>query len=59
MAARWDPATTLPTDRELIDKFLWLSEPVIGHDKTAALTDYILDLETEKAVDRFFQLCIA
>jgi hypothetical protein len=59
MSARWDPATTLPTDQELIDKFLWLAEPVIGHGKTAALTDYILDLETEKTVDRFFQLCIA
>lgn len=59
MSARWDPATTLPTDRELIDKFLWLAGPVIGHDKTATLTDYILDLETEKTVDRFFQLCIA
>lgn len=59
MSARWDPATALPTDQELIDKFRWLAKPVIGHNQTTMLSDYILDLEIEKNLARFFQLCIA
>jgi 2-methylcitrate dehydratase PrpD len=35
--ANWEPPDSLPTDEELQRKFLWLVEPVLGHQKTRDL----------------------
>ena len=56
MGARWD-AWCPPTDQELMDKFLWLTEPVLGMDKSAALARVIWQLEENETLDRFFDLC--
>ncbi|MCF8093356.1 MAG: MmgE/PrpD family protein [Desulfotignum sp.] len=58
MSARWDPATTLPADQELIDKFFWLAGPVLGEKNTAGICDRIFHLETQKNLDQFFRLCV-
>ncbi len=39
--ATWEPPHTLPTDRELRQKFRWLVEPVLGKSASAELEDLI------------------
>lgn len=58
MSARWDPATTLPTDQELTDKFFWLTVPVLGEKKSVGICDSIFHLDTQKNLDQFFLLCV-
>jgi 2-methylcitrate dehydratase PrpD len=43
--ALWEPPDTLPTDRELRNKFRWLVEPVLGKAASSELEDLIWRLE--------------
>ena len=45
MEALWEPPETLPSDRELTDKFHWLVEPVLGITASSELVDLIWGLE--------------
>ncbi|MDA3915965.1 MAG: MmgE/PrpD family protein [Deltaproteobacteria bacterium] len=58
MSARWDTHSTLPTDLELENKFLWLSSPVIGKIKAELLIDHIWNFDREERLDKLFDLCI-
>lgn len=56
MSARWDVHSSLPSDRELKDKFLWLTSPVLGRDVASALIDLVMNFDQEKKLDRLFYL---
>jgi 2-methylcitrate dehydratase PrpD len=58
MSARWDTHTTLPTDLELENKFLWLTSPVLGKAGAKSLVNLIWNFEREETLDRLFKLCI-
>jgi len=58
MSARWDTHSTLPTDQELENKFLWLVSPVLGKNRAASLISLIQDFDQEKTLDKLFDLCI-
>jgi len=58
MSARWDTHSTLPTDLELENKFLWLSSPVIGKIKAESLVNLIWNFDREERLDKLFDLCI-
>ncbi len=57
MSARWDLHTTLPTDQELEDKFLWLVSPVLGKSNATALKNLVMDFNREKNLDKLINLC--
>ena len=57
MPARWDPASGLPTDRELEDKFIWLAAPVLGRDTAKAVKNCVMALEEEPDLTRLITLC--
>lgn len=57
MSARWDLSTTLPTDQELEDKFLWLVSPVLGKSNAAALKNLVANFDREKNLDKLIGLC--
>ncbi len=56
MSARWDPHSILPTDKELEDKFLWLTSPVIGKTNAITLKNLIMNFDREKNLDQLFSL---
>lgn len=58
MSARWDIHSSLPTDRELEDKFLWLVSPVLGQARAGSLATLIWNFEQEKKLDKMIELCI-
>ncbi len=58
MSANWDPHSTLPTDQELEDKFLWLTSPVLGRIRAKSLAAMIGDFEREENLDRMIDLCV-
>jgi 2-methylcitrate dehydratase PrpD len=58
MSATWDPASTLPTDDELREKFRWLAEPVLGGERTEAIEATIWRFDEEKSPDRLVELCV-
>lgn len=45
MDARWDTASCLPTDSDLLGKFFWLTEPVLGETKATQLADMIMNFQ--------------
>ncbi len=57
MSARWDIHTTLPTDQELEDKFLWLVSPVLGKSNATALKNLVMNFNREKNLDKLINLC--
>ena len=57
MSARWDLNTTLPTDQELEDKFLWLVSPVLGKSNATALKKMVMHFDREKNLDKLIGLC--
>jgi len=57
MPARWDPASGLPTDRELGDKFMWLAAPVLGQDAAEKIRDCVMHFEQETDAARLITLC--
>lgn len=56
MKARWD-ADVPPSDRELADKFSWLTLPVLGAQKSGKLAETIMDLDKASTLNPFFDLC--
>lgn len=58
MSARWDTHSTLPTDRELENKFLWLVSPVIGKTKAESLVNLIRNFDREETLDELFNLSV-
>lgn len=57
MSARWDTHSTLPSDQELEEKFLWLTRPVLGDRNAVALKKLIKGFEWEKNIGRLIHLC--
>ncbi|MCK4768376.1 MAG: MmgE/PrpD family protein, partial [Desulfobacula sp.] len=57
MSARWDTHSTLPTDLELENKFLWLVSPVIGKTKAESLVTLIWNFDRDKTLDKMIDLC--
>ncbi|THB81123.1 MAG: MmgE/PrpD family protein [Desulfobacteraceae bacterium] len=57
MSARWDIHTTLPTDSELEEKFLWLAGPLLGDKKAVELKDYIWQIDRFKDLVQLYELC--
>ncbi len=57
MSARWDVHSSLPSDRELEDKFIWLTSPVMGKINAVALKDLVMNFDQEKNLDKLFYLC--
>ena len=58
MSAKWDTHSTLPTDKELENKFLWLTVPVIGKAKAQSLVNLIWNFDQEEKLDKLIDLCI-
>jgi len=58
MSARWDTHSTLPTDLELENKFLWLVSPVLSKTKAESLVSLIRDFDQEERLDKLFDLCV-
>jgi 2-methylcitrate dehydratase PrpD len=58
MSARWDTHSTLPTDLELENKFLWLVSPVIGKTKAESLVSLIRNFDREETLDELFNLSV-
>lgn len=57
MSARWDTHTTLPSDRELAHKFLWLTTPVLGKTNGESLVNLIQNFDREKDLYNLIDLC--
>ncbi len=58
MSARWDLHSTLPTDLELTNKFLWLTSPVLGKILAKSLANLIWNFDKEDTLDKMINLCI-
>jgi 2-methylcitrate dehydratase PrpD len=58
MSARWDVHSALPTDKELKDKFLWLTTPVLGETRAKSLVNLIWNFDKEDKLDTLIDLCI-
>lgn len=56
--AMWEPPDTLPSDRELQDKFHRLVTPVLGEGKTKQIEDLIQDVENLETMNTLVALCI-
>ncbi|MCP4669872.1 MAG: MmgE/PrpD family protein [Desulfobacula sp.] len=58
MSARWDVHSTLPTNQELENKFLWLVTPVLGQARAKSLVNLIWHFDKENRLDTLIDLCI-
>ncbi len=58
MSSRWDTHSILPSDEELEEKFIWLTAPVLGHDKAISLIKIIQQFDQTDSLDNFFNLCV-
>jgi hypothetical protein len=47
----WDPASRLPTDEELIDKFHWLVDPLLGRDRADRIESLIWHFEDHSLLE--------
>jgi 2-methylcitrate dehydratase PrpD len=59
LSARWDPSSTLPSDGDLEEKFLWLTGPVIGQMKARRLAEDIWSADRWTSIDPIFDGCRA
>ncbi|MCP4670949.1 MAG: MmgE/PrpD family protein, partial [Desulfobacula sp.] len=57
MSARWDIHSTLPTNKELENKFLWLTTPVLGETRAASLVKLIWNFDKEDTLDTLIDQC--
>lgn len=57
MSARWEPSSGLPSDQELVKKFYWLVEPIIGIEKAKEIESMIWEFEDIKNVQELIGLC--
>ena len=55
--AIWEPPDTLPDDKALEKKFLWLAGPAIGKDKAEALASLIWEFEKCQSIAPLMALC--
>lgn len=56
--APWEPASTLPTDAELGEKFQWLTGPVLGKDHAERITEMIWAFEGVDDVRQLIERCM-
>jgi 2-methylcitrate dehydratase PrpD len=56
--APWEPPDTLPSDKELEAKFLWLARPVIGKIKAERLADQIWSADQWTDLNPIFDGCL-
>jgi 2-methylcitrate dehydratase PrpD len=45
MSASWDPASRLPTDDELVDKYHWLVDPLLGASRASEVESMVWQFE--------------
>lgn len=57
MSARWEPACGLPSDRELVEKFYWLAEPIVGIENARKIESAIWKLEDVDNMQELVKLC--
>lgn len=57
MEPRWEPPDTLPTDRELETKFLWLTAPVLGDTASRKLMDFIWQIDDSDRISDLIAMC--
>jgi 2-methylcitrate dehydratase PrpD len=55
----WGVSANRPTDQDLIEKFQWVTEPVLGRTRGQALLDMIWNLELEPKAARLVDLATA
>ena len=58
VSARWEPSSGLPSDSELVEKFYWLAEPIVGIEKAKEIEYMIWEFENAKDVKRLISSCI-
>jgi len=57
--ALWEPPDTLPSDKALKAKFLWLTTPIVGNVKANALIEKIWSVERLASIDPILDGCRA
>jgi len=57
--APWEPASTLPTDDELSEKFQWLAGPVLGKDRAKGIIEMIWAFEGTGDVRQLIERCVS
>ena len=55
--AIWEPPDTLPGDKELEKKFLWLAGPVIGKENAESLLSFIWEFEKCQSIAPLIERC--
>ena len=55
--AIWEPPDTLPGDKELENKFLWLAGPVVGKDNAEELLNLIWEFEKCQSITPLIARC--
>lgn len=55
MSARWDAGSDSPTDRELEEKFLWLTGPVLGKERARGLKETVMNFDRENSLEKLIQ----
>lgn len=58
LSSRWDAHSGPPTDQELEDKFIWLTNPVLGNETARALKDTVMNFDQEKSLKNLIELSI-
>ena len=58
MSARWEPSSGLPSDNELVEKFYWLAEPIVGMEKAKKIESMIWEFEVSGDVPGLIKSCI-
>ena len=56
-SARWEPPSGLPSDRELVEKFHWLVEPVLGMEKAGGIEKTVWAFEDCVDTEELTKLC--
>jgi 2-methylcitrate dehydratase PrpD len=57
VSARWEPSSGLPSDGELIEKFYWLAEPIVGIEKARKIERMIWEFENSGDVKGLITSC--
>ena len=58
ISARWEPYSGLPSDNELVEKFYWLAEPIVGIKKAKEIEFMIWEFENSGDVQGLIKSCI-
>jgi 2-methylcitrate dehydratase PrpD len=57
MPARWEPSSGLPSDAELVEKFYWLAEPIMGIEKAREIEHMVWGFENCEDMNGLINLC--